>query len=184
MHVGREALADLVRARMDELHLKAPEVARRSGGLVSHGTVWNILNLRVTDIKEESLRGLARGLGLPPETVFDCYYGAAEVGDAEQKRRELLLRMFDDIPEECQLDVLASLSGIHQRRSISAKIYERHEARAQALEELKQKVEEQPPDSGAPAPDAPMPGELRRKPKTKRTISGENKDDDKLRRAG
>lgn len=62
--------------------------------------------------------------------------------EARQKRRELLLWMFDDVPEECQLDILASVAGVHTRRSLSARIHERHEARASARNIIEEKFTE------------------------------------------
>ena len=75
MSVGRAALAQLLSKRMAELNLSAPEVARRSSGAISHGTVWNIINSRVRDVKEDTLKGLAKALELPEEEVFDAYRG-------------------------------------------------------------------------------------------------------------
>lgn len=68
----------------------------------------------------------------------------------ETSMRDLLLWMFSDIPRECQLDVLASLTGIHQRRSLSRKIHERHEARSETRQQLSEK-------GGEELPRAPMP---------------------------
>jgi transcriptional regulator with XRE-family HTH domain len=53
-----------------------------------------------------------------------------------QPEEQILLQMFNDLPRECQLDVMASVSGIHRRRSLSAKIVDRHEARANAREDI------------------------------------------------
>lgn len=63
--------------------------------------------------------------------------------------------MFDDIPEECQLDVLASVAGIHTRRGLTARIHERHEARAYARNIIDEKVKERESD---------QPGKVRRHP--------------------
>jgi transcriptional regulator with XRE-family HTH domain len=73
--IGREELATLVRNRMEELNLSTNAVARKSGHKISNGTVWNIANNRVKDVKEDTLRALARGIDLPEDEVLAAYYG-------------------------------------------------------------------------------------------------------------
>jgi len=87
MSVGREALAALLSKRMADLNLSAPEVARRSGGAVSHGTVWNIINSRVRDVKEVTLKGLAKALEIPEDEVFAAYRGKPQVELSKNAQR-------------------------------------------------------------------------------------------------
>lgn len=66
----QEELAEFVRIRMRELRLSYADVANRSKGEITHGTVWNIVNNRVKEIKQSTLRALAVGLGVPEEELF------------------------------------------------------------------------------------------------------------------
>jgi hypothetical protein len=56
-------LAVFVKDRMDKLNLNPREVASRSGGLISHQTVHNILDEVSKEIKSRTIAGLAKGLG-------------------------------------------------------------------------------------------------------------------------
>jgi hypothetical protein len=56
--------------------------------------------------------------------------------------------MFLDVPKECQLDILASVAGIHTRRSLSARIHQKHGARVAARNIIEDKFNER--DSNRP----------------------------------
>lgn len=57
----REALADFVNRQMNERRWSTYDVVRESGGLIkSNSTIWNIANGVGTEIKEKTLKGLAR----------------------------------------------------------------------------------------------------------------------------
>ena len=84
MSIGRPILAELVNRRMQELNLSTNEVARRSGNAISNGTVWNIQNNRVKDVKEETLLALAKALEISEDEVFNAYRGK----DPEPMTRE------------------------------------------------------------------------------------------------
>lgn len=76
--VGRPKLAELVRRRASELNnLSTNEIARRAkakGYDLSNGTVWNVMNNRVKDVKEETLNALAYALELSIDEVLAAYY--------------------------------------------------------------------------------------------------------------
>lgn len=92
---GRQALADYVRRLMEERNWSTYDVVRESGGLItSNGTVWNVVNLRVKDIKEKTLRGLAKAFKVPEIEVFEVYYGKKRVGEDELEDDEEVAALF------------------------------------------------------------------------------------------
>jgi transcriptional regulator with XRE-family HTH domain len=157
---GREAVAGYVEQELAGRGWSYGEVVRRSGGYIrSASTLVNVVNGNVQKVSEDTLLGLATAFKVPRDFVFSLYHGnPVAPGDERgeyQRRRELLLWMFDDLPEECQLDVLASVAGVHERRSMAAKIHERHGARAEARNIIKEKFDER---------DAALPGNVPRHP--------------------
>jgi transcriptional regulator with XRE-family HTH domain len=98
--IGREQLADLVRSRMEELNLSTNAVARKAGNKISNGTVWNIANSRVKDVKEETLRALARGLDLSEEEVFAAYFGKSVEQDDSLEGIRVLFNGWHEASEE------------------------------------------------------------------------------------
>jgi transcriptional regulator with XRE-family HTH domain len=66
----RESLSDYVRRVISEKGLNYREVARRSGGAFSHATVGYIINGVTKDVGTETLRGLAKGLGVSEDEIF------------------------------------------------------------------------------------------------------------------
>ena len=57
-------LQDYVRRLVSEKDLNYRQVARRSRGLISHGTVYDIISGRNLNPSLSSLRGLTKGLGV------------------------------------------------------------------------------------------------------------------------
>jgi transcriptional regulator with XRE-family HTH domain len=111
---GREALAELVRGQMASRNWSTYDVVRESGGLItSNSTVWNILNLRVKDVKEATLKGLAKAFKVSEDLVFDTYRGKAHtVPEAEEVQ---LLSSFRGLPPERKLDVLSYVQMLYER---------------------------------------------------------------------
>lgn len=107
-------LAALLRRRMAELNnLSTYEVARRAGNRVSNGTVWNIINDRVRDVKKDTLRTLAHALGLPEEEVFAADRGKKLAGADAQAAS--LLNLFQALPITQQEDLIDTARMLHQR---------------------------------------------------------------------
>jgi transcriptional regulator with XRE-family HTH domain len=73
---GQEALANFVRQEMEGRNWSTYDVVRESGGLISsNSTVWNVLNERGKEVKDKTLRGLAKAFGVSDDRVFDIYLG-------------------------------------------------------------------------------------------------------------
>lgn len=77
----QKGLAEFVREVMREKGLTYREVSRRSGYVgpgsegLSHTTVFDIVNERTNNIKRDTLRALAKGLGEPEERLVSIVYG-------------------------------------------------------------------------------------------------------------
>jgi transcriptional regulator with XRE-family HTH domain len=80
-----QALSEFVRAVMNEKGLNYRQVAERSGGLISHTTVFDVVNLRSKDVKATTLRGLAKGLGVSDDEIFSVARGKSPTDDPEYK---------------------------------------------------------------------------------------------------
>jgi transcriptional regulator with XRE-family HTH domain len=136
------------------LKISQPELERRSG--VSKQYISNLERNVRTGVGNRNIRPSPEKVGKIIQALLAFGMSTQEVQlgwraagyttpepqqpvneDAEIVRnKELLLWMFTDLPRECQLDVMASVSGIHQRRSLSARIVDRHDARAGARAEV------------------------------------------------
>jgi transcriptional regulator with XRE-family HTH domain len=91
----RETLADYVRRVINEKGLSYRRVAEMSGGQISHVTVGEIINGNRTDIKTDTLLGLAKGLGVPAEEIFAVARGKSPADDPEFKTWKYAA-LFDD----------------------------------------------------------------------------------------
>lgn len=89
---------------------------------------------------------------------FDVKDDASELESDER----VLLYMYRDLPPECRLDSLASIAGVHQRRSQSIRIVDRHQARATAREHLDsiKDLAERVPHLHSNAREVPKPEEI------------------------
>lgn len=70
MDVLQETLGDYVRRVINEKGLNYREVARRSGGAISHATVGYIVNNGSVDVRRETLQALAVGLGVSEDELY------------------------------------------------------------------------------------------------------------------
>lgn len=76
-----EALASAVRQRMEELNLNTYQVAERAtqkGHKIVHGTVWNIINRNVNEVKDRTLTAIAVALNMPIESLRAIVRGEPE----------------------------------------------------------------------------------------------------------
>lgn len=171
VQTGREALAAWVRRQMTlgDRGWSTHEVARRAkagGHTLSNGTVQSVLSESKKGIvSEPTLRALACAFGVDESEVFAIYYGTAtpmrvvEVSrediENREKRTELAKLIFADLSDDCQLDTLASMVGIHARRGKSFKIFQRSGARSEAFLKITQLISElMSPNAGKTADQA------------------------------
>lgn len=71
---------------MNEKELNYRQVAERSGGLISHTTVFDVVNLRSKDVKAKTLRGLAKGLGVSEDEIFSVTRGKSPTDNPDFKK--------------------------------------------------------------------------------------------------
>ena len=92
-------LADFVRAELAIKGLKYRDVAERSGGLISHSAVYDIINGRSLNPKTDTLKALAKGLGVAEELIFAAARGKSPNGEkiAHEQFENLSLK-FSGIP--------------------------------------------------------------------------------------
>lgn len=75
VRILREQLADLIRVKKNETGWSYQTIADRSRGLLTHGTVFNIANGKVKEIKEASLQGLAYAFDMAFDEIARIAYG-------------------------------------------------------------------------------------------------------------
>jgi transcriptional regulator with XRE-family HTH domain len=157
----RPSFADYVRRTRVANRQSLEDVRRESGLRIAASYVNKIESdeIKPEDISLGKLLSLAKGLGVSADELLDVARGVVSrqvevseelLGD-RTKRAELMKLVFLDIPDDCQLDSLASLLGLHSRRGISLRIHQRSDARAAALSKISQLVAELFPASARPA---------------------------------
>ena len=83
---------------MDSRNWSTYVVVRESGGFIkSNSTVWNVLNCRGKEIKDQTLRGFARAFKVPEKQLFDIYLGTKDRA-AENNRLIEMAHKFDALP--------------------------------------------------------------------------------------
>lgn len=92
---GRERLAEYIARQMEAKNWSYNDVARASGSFkLSNGTIWNLVNLRVKDVKENTLRGLAKAFSVPETEVLEIYYGRKKVSEDDLADDEEIAALF------------------------------------------------------------------------------------------
>lgn len=109
----RETLSDYVRRVINEKGLNYREVARLSGA-ISHATVGDIVNGIPRNYGTDTLRALAKGLGVPEDELFAAARGK-KPKDGLTPEEMHLLHCFRGIPSERQSDVLGYLELLYTR---------------------------------------------------------------------
>lgn len=113
----QEHLPDYVRRVMSEKALNYREVARRSGGVISHTTVFDVVNQRTKDVKTETLTALAKGLGVSEDEIFAVARGMATAGELPLDEVRVL-EFYRALPAERKEDALAHLELDFQRHGL------------------------------------------------------------------
>lgn len=104
----QESLADYVRRVIRDKDLSYRKVAIQSGGKVSHATVSDIINGNQRDLKTETLRGLAKGLGVSEEEIFAVARGKTlDTEEAFTGEFAVLFKGFHDLSPEDQAEMRA-----------------------------------------------------------------------------
>jgi transcriptional regulator with XRE-family HTH domain len=95
----QEDLSDFVRRVLKEKNLSYRKAAAKSGGLITHSTVSDVVNKRVENLSSTTVEGLARGLGVTQAEIYSRLSGKApddiEIG---KQRVENLSLKFGKVP--------------------------------------------------------------------------------------
>lgn len=91
-----KGLARFVQEQMSAQNISTHEVAKRSGNAISHGTVWNIANQQVKDVKPSTLTALAKGLRVSEDDIL----GAVGGKQTQDERAVGLVNKILSLPEE------------------------------------------------------------------------------------
>jgi hypothetical protein len=118
----KKELANYVKRRMGELNKSYQGVADGSRGLISHGTVFNIANERVKEVKETSLRGLASGLEVTFSELARIAYGEQYQSSEAYKSSRFaeLAESFEKLPESDKKELITILNIL--RREIDRRL--------------------------------------------------------------
>lgn len=101
---------------MEGKGLSTYDVARRSGNLITHQTVWSLLNAQGKDVKVGTLKALAKGLGASEDEVFAVARGKS-LSDDLQLDESMLLEHFRGLPPESREILLAYAEMMSARTS-------------------------------------------------------------------
>lgn len=72
---GHQNLADFVRQKISDNELSYRDVAARSNGLISHGTVGDIISGKNLNPSPKTIKGLAKGLNVSEDELFNIVRG-------------------------------------------------------------------------------------------------------------
>lgn len=92
----RESFADYLRRLISEKNLRYRQVAERSGGLISHAAISDIISGKTREVKASTITALAKGLGVTEEEVFAAYSGKKPVTDSPEYKNWRYAALFDD----------------------------------------------------------------------------------------
>lgn len=107
-------LRDYVRRVISEKDLNYRQVARRSRGLISRSTVYDIISSRNLNPTLTALRGLAKGLGVTEEELFASAMGKTLEEDTIDERLKLIGLKFRELTEEQRIDANALLRALER----------------------------------------------------------------------
>jgi transcriptional regulator with XRE-family HTH domain len=117
-----EELADYVKRIRKAQGWSLNEVARRSGGGISNGYISQIENRYYINPTRDKLIALAKGLGVTEAEIFAvATRQPIDEGSRRTEEHLRLIEMFNDIPRQCQQDVLDLLEVLQRNHSLSAR---------------------------------------------------------------
>ena len=120
---GVRAMSEWLDRESIRQNLALHEVAEHSGGMVRHQALYNIRNCKVNVIEERTLAGIAEGLSVSLDTVYDVYLLRQPVGEVKMETREITLprhiwERLETTARHCQLPLNqqiphGDLAGLH-----------------------------------------------------------------------
>jgi transcriptional regulator with XRE-family HTH domain len=100
-----DRLAEWLRLKRQETGWSYPEIARRSGGLVSVATASNVVIKRYDHVDAKTVKGLAKAFEITEQELWDIVNGVTPIGDkSAYEAREIKLpsRLWRLIDDEAQ----------------------------------------------------------------------------------
>lgn len=88
---GVRAMSEWLDRESARQNLALHEVAENSNGMVRHQALYNIRNCKVNVIEERTLAGIAEGLSVSLDTVYDVYLLRQPLGEVKMEAREITL---------------------------------------------------------------------------------------------
>jgi transcriptional regulator with XRE-family HTH domain len=86
-----DRLAEWLSLKRKETGWSYPEIARRSGGLVSQGTAANVANKRYDTVDAKTVQGLAKAFQTTEQELWDIVNGVIEIKKSSLETREVTL---------------------------------------------------------------------------------------------
>lgn len=126
----RESIADFVRRVRREKDYSLAKVREQSGGNIAPSYLHKIESGDVKNVSPEKLSALAKGLGIPEDEIFAVARGKGEADPSTEHEKQELITYYDDLPRECQKDVLALTKALWVRRNLEGRAERRLQRRA------------------------------------------------------
>lgn len=86
-----DRLAEWLRLKRQETGWSYPEIARRSGRLVSQGTAANVVNKRYDTVDSSTVKGLAKAFEITEQELWDIVNGVVDIKRSSLETREIML---------------------------------------------------------------------------------------------
>ena len=113
----RKQLSDFVRREMQEQRLSYREIARRSGGLISHSTVADIVNEKYQDVSTTTIKGLSLGLNVDERRLMDLAFEPSPITedeDADDKEIAALFYEYKDLTDDDKQELRTVFDMVRQ----------------------------------------------------------------------
>lgn len=102
-----DRLADWLSQKKNETGLSYPQIAERSGGLLTQATVYNVIAKTHESVREATVRGLAKAFDVTTFQLWDIINGVTDLDTPTIETRALplpaeLFRKLDSDAKRCQ----------------------------------------------------------------------------------
>lgn len=129
--------SDFVRSQLSQKNLSYRKVAEKSGGLITHSTVGDVINEKVNTISVDLIIGLAKGIGITEQELFDVARGKSPgVSQIADERFGAIAKRYSLVSEANRQNLEPLISVLEQ--TINHFI---HDVKPDGKETLRSKVE-------------------------------------------
>lgn len=106
-------LATFVKQKMDSERLSSYDVARRSDNAISQSNINRVARGEVRNPAPEKLKALARGLGVPYDTLLNVAY--QDEHDLDDPTIPAIIDYCAALPQPVREDVLEIVKALHRK---------------------------------------------------------------------